>query len=141
MGIVAAAVLALIVGSILVHNAGVARSIMEREAEASEKKEIALLLDPVRGPPEIDRRLAERMTLRAGMLTLVADPDVTEVFSLPPGNNWLVSCGLGISVSFGAGPDSNAVTSVSDAVPSTEECKAIAPLVGERVRLFLAVAR
>jgi hypothetical protein len=136
----AAVGLAVIIMLVLNHNAGIERDIASKKAKASEKEEIALLSDPTRGPAEIDRRLRDRMSIRSGVLTIIEDPDGVDVYSLPVETRWLVSCNLGVVISFGRGPDGDAVVNVSHVFPSPDECETIVPLVGERVRALLAAA-
>jgi hypothetical protein len=137
----AAVGLVMIIMLVLNHNAAIKQDIASKKAEASEKEEIALLSDPARGPAEIDRRLRDRMSIHSGMVTIVSDPGAIDIYSFPREAGWLVSCGFGVLVSFGTVPGGDAVVNVStDVAPTTDECKAIAPLVGERVRAFLAAA-
>ena len=107
------------------------------------RTDAALMADPLRAGPELERRLREHVNSREGML-IVTDtlPGIPTIYVLPMSAMWVVSCDiLGLSVAFGPGSGEydNSVNVDLTRVPiSPPQCRDLAPMIGEKV---LAITR
>jgi hypothetical protein len=108
--------------------------------EARQAAELQLLLDPARGPTEIDKRLRDKLTVQSGVVTIADNPDVFDTFAISAASPWTVSCHFGISVLFGPGRYEGPALQITDVQVPPEDCQKVAPLVGQRVRLLLTGA-
>jgi hypothetical protein len=79
------------------------------QAEINARKRLeALLRDPARAGPELERRLRKQVQYSNGLL-LVEDPIFHGVTTLPATAGWAISCDtLGVSVTFGATGENDA---------------------------------
>ncbi len=129
------------VGAVMASNAG--KHDQERIRGEGLRAEAALMADPLRAGPELERRLREHVSSREGML-IVSDtlPGIPTVYVLPMSAMWVVSCDiLGLSVAFGPGSGEydNSVNVDLTPVPISEpQCRDLAPAIGQKI---LAITR
>ncbi len=129
------------VGAVMASNAR--KHDQERIRGEGRRAEAALMADPLRAGPELERRLREHVGSREGML-IVTDtlPGLPTVYVLPMSAMWVVSCDIfGLSVAFGPGSGEydNSVNVDLTRVPiSQPQCQDLAPMIGQEV---LAIAR
>jgi hypothetical protein len=78
----------------------------------SQKRLEALLRDPARAGPELERRLREQVRYSIGLL-LIEEPILHGVTALPATAGWAIGCDmLGVRVTFGATGENGAGTEV-----------------------------
>jgi hypothetical protein len=101
----------------------------------------ALLADMGRAAPELEQRLMKSVTVQDGLL-LVRDPLMGqfESYVLPANSPWIISCGIGLSVTFGTAVSGDG-SSVGNEVEihlarpmiKQEACAVLAPSLGKRL--------
>jgi hypothetical protein len=105
----------------------------------------ALLKDIGRAGSEIERRLLKSVSVRDG-LVVVRDPLTAGLFTyvLPASSPWIISCGFGLSVTFGSavsGDESSVGHEVKVrllmAPVDQNACAVLAPQLGNRLKAML----
>jgi hypothetical protein len=95
----------------------------------------ALLRDPVRAGPELERRLRKQIRYSNGLL-LIEDPILHGITTLPATTGWSIGCGeVGIAITFGAAGE---VGTEVELVPfgtkvATYACRGISDALGAAV--------
>jgi hypothetical protein len=95
----------------------------------------------VRAGPELDRRLAERVSVDGGLLLVRTG---TFLYVLPVTTPWTIQCFVGMSIVFGnsvSGDNSNTnndvTVNLASGVVDPENCEVLAPRIGKRLLAIL----
>jgi hypothetical protein len=117
------------------------QEIADAQAEKARRAaELKLLLDPARAPAEIDKRLRDKLTVQSGVVTIAANFTAQDTFAMSAASPWTVSCGFGISILFGSDLYVGPTVQITDVRVAPEDCRKVAPLVGQRVQFLLTGA-
>jgi hypothetical protein len=115
------------------------------EAAARVNEDLELLKDLGRAVAELEQRLLKSVSVQDG-LVIVRDPLTAGFFTyvLPTTTPWIISCGVGLSVTFGSavsGDGSNVGNDVEVrlalAPVNREACAVLAPRLGQRLKAML----
>jgi hypothetical protein len=121
--------------------------------------DVALVKDVARAGPELENRLANSVTVRDGLMIVIArDPiasvgQVRSLFVLPATSPWVIRCGVGgLSVTFGTsvsgegfgeastiGNDAEVFLSIVPIIDQ-DACAVLAPRLGKRLKQMLEQA-
>jgi hypothetical protein len=77
-------------------------TLAEQAVVDAQRRLVALLRDPARAAPELEKRLRGQVHYSNGLL-LIEDPILHGITTLPATTGWAIDCGiLGVAVTFGA---------------------------------------
>ncbi len=108
------------------------------EALKRQDEEQALLSDPVRAEPELERRLNAAISVQ-GRVLIVRDPILGNIGSayLPANTPWVINCGAGVSVAFASPVSSDgsneAEVNLSYGFSEQKDCAVIGPQLANRL--------
>jgi len=117
--------------------------------EAEFSAEQALMADPERAGPELERRLMENINVQDGLL-IVRAPIIGdfESFVLPTTAPWVLRCGIGLKFVFGSSfsgegssIDSEVQTTLTTAIIDKQNCAVLGPRLGKRLKALLQSAQ
>lgn len=123
-------------------------------AQARDEAEHKLMIDPSRGIPELKRRLRESLKFQDGLVlvnspfglgTLAGTADALDRYILPASTPWSLSCGMGMTVSFGpaiSGGDGSPVSNdvqvaLTLARIDKSQCASFGLAVGKEIQAIL----
>jgi hypothetical protein len=115
----------------------------EKPTEASEaiKRETDLMSDPARAGPELEKRLAESVSVDGGLLLVHA---LMSLYVLPVSTPWTLQCTIGMSIVFGNSvsgdneeTNNNVTVNLSTGYIDQKNCDVLGPRIGKRLLAIL----
>jgi hypothetical protein len=137
--------LSAILSCLILHACGESAKPQQSTKASAVNEDAALLKDLGRAGPEFERRLLKSVSIQDG-LVVVRDPLMAGLFTyvLPATSQWVISCGVGLSVTFGSavsGDGSNVGNDVEVQLAmgpiNQEACAVLAPQLGKRLKAML----
>jgi hypothetical protein len=110
------------------------------EADKIIDEDTALLRDPTRAEPELERRLMASVQTENGIVIVRPVTSAIETHFLPTTTPWVLTCGMsGISISFGrsASGDGSSAVYLSFGSADQETCAVIGPRLAGRLKTLL----
>ena len=111
------------------------------EGSETIKRETALMSDPNRAGPELEKRLAESVSVDGGLLLVHT---ALFLYVLPVSTPWTLQCFAGMSIVFGnsvTGDDSNTTNDVTVNLTvgqiDQKNCDVLGPRIGKRLLAIL----
>jgi hypothetical protein len=118
------------------------------EIENRMKADADLMRDISRAGTELERRLTEAVRAQDGVV-IIHDPIIGKYFSqvLSPNSPWVLSCGVGISIVFGASVSGHEGSAGNDVeinlaynTVDEKDCAVLGPRLGKRINAIFREA-